>query len=84
MFWRLKKGHPLEEYGIVQLRTEFEKLTGESVKDILILVGLEENIKTIRQLLHLTILQANLVGMPAGQPLTPNSDPDTHLKASGS
>lgn len=65
---RLTKGHPLEEHGIMQLRTEFERLTGDSVKDILIIAGKDENQQSVRQLLHLTILQANLVAAPQGQP----------------
>ncbi|CAG2231233.1 unnamed protein product [Mytilus edulis] len=66
---RLKKGHPLEEYSLVQLRTEFERLAGESVKDIFAIVGIDENLKSVRQLVHLTILQGNLVGISKGQAL---------------
>lgn len=80
---RLKKGHPLEDYGIVQLRMEFEKLTGESVKDILTVAGVEENIASVRQLLHFTIIQANIVGMPVGQTLNQTDSFDSQPKTTG-
>jgi hypothetical protein len=37
-FARLKKEYPMEDYSLVELRIEFERLTGESAKDILFLV----------------------------------------------
>lgn len=46
--YRLKKGYPLEDYSLAELRTEFEKLKGESVKDILMLAGKEDNIETVK------------------------------------
>lgn len=63
--YRLKKGYPLEDYSLAELRTEFEKLTGESVQDILMLAGKEDNIETVRILMSYTIEHANTVGTPS-------------------
>lgn len=70
---RLKKGYPLEDYSLGELRTEFERLTGESVKDILMLAGKDDNIDTVRVLMSLTIEHANLAGAPRGQILENNA-----------
>jgi hypothetical protein len=65
---RLKKEYPLEEYSLVELRREFEKLTGESAKDIIALAGKEEDLEgnIMRVLVHYAIEQANSVGAPRG------------------
>ena len=64
---RLKRGYPLEDYSLVELRMEFERLTGESVKDVLGLAGKDDNLDTVRVLMHFSIEHANNVGAPRGQ-----------------
>ena len=64
---RLKWGYPLENYSLVELRMEFERLTGESVKDVLGLAGKDDNLDTVRVLMHFSIEHANNVGAPRGQ-----------------
>ncbi|CAG2246538.1 unnamed protein product [Mytilus edulis] len=60
---RLKKDEPLESLTKVELIAQFEKLTGESVKDVLIvLCGKDDNIENLRLLVHESILLANSVG----------------------
>ncbi|XP_062580551.1 uncharacterized protein LOC134242478 [Saccostrea cucullata] len=82
---RLKRGYPLEDYSLAELRTEFEKLTGESVKDILMLAGKEDNIETVRILMSYTIEHANTVGAPRGQVLEATATASTSRdNASGS
>ncbi|CAC5370952.1 unnamed protein product [Mytilus coruscus] len=66
---KLEKAYPLETYSELQLCTQFKRLTGESAQDVLSIVGIEENKGALRQLVHLTIAQANLLGMPQGQAL---------------
>lgn len=68
-FNRLKKEHPLEAYSIQELTAEFEKLTGESVRNILVLAGKDETLENMRLLLHYAIGHANTVGAPKGQNL---------------
>ena len=65
---RLKKEYPLDDYSITELRMEFEKLTGESAKDIVALAGKEEDLEghVIRSLVHFAIEHANSVGAPRG------------------
>lgn len=57
-----------KNYSLAELR-QFEKLTGESVKDILMLAGKEDNIETVRNLMSYTFKHANTVGIPRGQVL---------------
>ena len=64
---RLKRGYPLEDYSLVELRMEFERLTGESVKDVFGLAGKDDNLDTVRVLMHFSIEHANNVGAPRGQ-----------------
>ena len=47
--------------------------SGESVKDVIVLTGQDDNIDGVRRLLHQSILHANVVGMPKGQALTSTS-----------
>ncbi|KAJ8300066.1 hypothetical protein KUTeg_021585 [Tegillarca granosa] len=79
-FNRLKRDHPLEAYSLPELRLEFEKLTGESVKDVVALIGKDESTETLRYLVHHAIGHANLVGAPKGQLLEqqPNTSKSTN------
>ena len=47
--------------------------SGESVKDVIVLTGQDDNLDGVRRLLHQSILHANVVGMPKGQALTSTS-----------
>ena len=67
---RLKKEYPLENYTLTELRTEFERLTGESVKNVIPLTVKDDNLEGVRLLLHPSILHANFIGAPKGQTLT--------------
>jgi hypothetical protein len=62
----LKKEYPMEDYSLVELRMEFERLIGESAKDILFLAGKEDNLTTMRALMHFAIEHANSIGSPKG------------------
>ncbi|KAJ8315852.1 hypothetical protein KUTeg_008002, partial [Tegillarca granosa] len=67
----IKKDHPLEAYTQAEPGSEFQKLTGESVKDVLLLAGLEDNLDNVRVLMHFSIAHANVAGAPKGQTLEP-------------
>ena len=69
-FARLKKDHPLEHYNMEELTSEFKKLTGENVADILTLAGKQMEEQCIRYCMHLAIIHANAAGAPKGQTLT--------------
>ncbi|KAJ8309742.1 hypothetical protein KUTeg_011607 [Tegillarca granosa] len=70
-FSRLKKDNPLEAYTQAELGSEFQKLTGESVKDVLLLAGLEDNLDNVKILMHFSIAHANVAGAHKGQTLEP-------------
>ncbi|CAG2211261.1 unnamed protein product [Mytilus edulis] len=75
---RLKKDEPLESLTKVELIAQFEKLTGESVKDVLIvLCGKDDNIENVRLLVHESILLANSVGARGQRLSTSNPSTDT-------
>ncbi|VDI23460.1 Hypothetical predicted protein [Mytilus galloprovincialis] len=75
---RLKKDEPLESLTKVELIAQFEKLTGESVKDVLIvLCGKDDNIENMRLLVHESILLANSVGARGQRLSTSNPSTDT-------
>ncbi|CAG2202826.1 unnamed protein product [Mytilus edulis] len=75
---RLKKDEPLESLTKVELIAQFEKLTGESVKDVLIvLCGKDDNIENLRLLVHESILLANSVGARGQRLSTSNPSTDT-------
>lgn len=67
--YRLEKSYPLEAYSELELCREFAKLTGKSTTNVFSIVQIEENKISLRQLVHLTIEQANLLGMPQCQTL---------------
>jgi hypothetical protein len=54
---------------MTELKTEFERLTGESVKDVLVLARKEENLEIVRLLMSLAVEHANTVGTPREQML---------------
>ncbi|KAJ8308870.1 LOW QUALITY PROTEIN: hypothetical protein KUTeg_013744, partial [Tegillarca granosa] len=66
---RLKKEHPLTCYTEEDLMGLFEGLTGESVKDVLGVIGKDCTLHNLGILVHLVILHANQVGAPKSQPL---------------
>ncbi|XP_076093963.1 uncharacterized protein LOC143064766 [Mytilus galloprovincialis] len=75
---RLKKDEPLESLTKVELIAQFEKLTGESVKDVLIvLCGKDDNIENVRLLVHESILLDNSVGARGQRLSTSNPSTDT-------
>ena len=67
---RLKRDHPLEHYSSEELISEFRKLTGESLADVLTLAGKTMEQEMIRYAVHLTIIHANAAGAPKGQSLS--------------
>ena len=67
---RLKKDHALENYSLDELATEFKKLTGEELKDVMTLSGKDLNLDNAQQLMHKAILFANLIGGSKGSTLT--------------
>ena len=73
-FARLKKDHPLVNYSLDELATEFLKLTGEELKDVMLLTGMQLNLENSRKLMHQTIIFANLIGAPkASIPVDPRT-----------
>lgn len=79
---RLKQDHSLESYTLNELYSEFEQLTGETMKDVISLTGKDDNISTARLLMHYSIVQANTVGGPRGHELP--DKPRTGVGGSGS
>lgn len=69
-FERLKKDHPLEKYSLEELKVEFNRLTGETIQSLLIILSQEESVDLVRKIMHFSILHANNVGAPKGQVLT--------------
>uniref|UniRef100_A0A8W8L9T9 Tyr recombinase domain-containing protein n=1 Tax=Magallana gigas TaxID=29159 RepID=A0A8W8L9T9_MAGGI len=69
-FARLKKDHPLEKYSLEELKVEFNRLTGETIQSLLIILSQEESVDLVRKIMHFSILHANNVGAPKGQVLT--------------
>uniref|UniRef100_A0A8W8MKM7 Tyr recombinase domain-containing protein n=1 Tax=Magallana gigas TaxID=29159 RepID=A0A8W8MKM7_MAGGI len=69
-FARLKKDHPLEKYSLEELKVEFNRLTGETIQSLLIILSQEESVDLVRKIMHFLILHANNVGAPKGQVLT--------------
>lgn len=70
---RLKKDHPLERYSLEELKSEFNKLTGETIQSLVMIIGQEEILDLVRRIMNFSILHANNVGAPKGQPLTETS-----------
>ena len=66
---RLKKDHHLNNYSLEELAMEFRKLTGEALKDVLSLAAKDINLENAQQLVHQSILFANLIGGPKGSAL---------------
>ena len=64
---RLRRDHPLEHYSSDELTSEFRKLTGESLADVLVLAGKQMEQETIRYAVHLTIIHANAAGPLKGR-----------------
>uniref|UniRef100_K1Q110 Uncharacterized protein n=1 Tax=Magallana gigas TaxID=29159 RepID=K1Q110_MAGGI len=81
---RLKKGHALTRYNLDELRAEFEGLTGESSRDILLLTGREEDFDSLVILMHFAIEQANMAGAPKGQVLVQTSSAEVNQGAASS
>nr|XP_034302745.1 uncharacterized protein LOC109620194 [Crassostrea gigas] len=79
-----KKGHALTRYNLDELRAEFEGLTGESSRDILLLTGREEDFDSLVILMHFAIEQANMVGAPKGQVLVQTSSAEVNQGAASS
>ncbi|XP_061183838.1 uncharacterized protein LOC133192023 [Saccostrea echinata] len=75
---RLKKGHSLTRYNQDELRSEFEGLTGENPRDILLLAGREEDFDSLVILMHFAIAHANLAGAPKGQSLVQTSTSEAY------
>jgi hypothetical protein len=68
---RLIKEHPLENYSLEELLTEFKRLTGTSAEEVMGLAG--KDVKTrehVRIAMHHAIVQANLMGAPKVQTFT--------------
>ena len=51
-------------YRWVELRTEFHKLTGHRVNDILEAAGRVDDLAGVRQATHIAVAHANEVGVP--------------------
>lgn len=69
-FARLKKDHPLKRYSLEELRSEFHKLTGDTMQSICVILGQEESLDVVRRIMHFAILHANNIGTSKGQPLS--------------
>ncbi|KAJ8300927.1 hypothetical protein KUTeg_022446 [Tegillarca granosa] len=81
---RLKKEHPLTRYTEEDLIGHFEGLTGESVKDVLGVIGKNCTLDNFRILVHLVIIHANQVGAPKSQPLRESNNTTGTSDTSGS
>jgi hypothetical protein len=65
---RLKREHPLENYSIEELLTEFGRLCGERADDTMSVAGRDvKDIADVRLTVHFAILHANVAGPPKGQ-----------------
>ncbi|VDI00400.1 Hypothetical predicted protein [Mytilus galloprovincialis] len=67
---RLKSTYPLTKYSVDELAAEFVKITGDELKNVMLLAGKDLDLDNSRLLLHQTILFANLIGAPKGSSLT--------------
>ena len=60
----------MENYSLHELVSEFEKLTVEALKDVLLVDAQDINIENTQQLMHQTILFVNHIGGPEGSALS--------------
>jgi hypothetical protein len=69
---RLKREHPLENYTLEELLTEFGRLCGEKADDTMSVAGCDiHHIEHVRLAVHYAILHANVAGAPRGQLFSP-------------
>ncbi|XP_052078011.1 uncharacterized protein LOC127715945 [Mytilus californianus] len=81
---RFKKDEPLESFSKAALIAEFEKLTGESVKDVSTLCGKNDSIENVRLLVHESIILANSLGARGQRLSSQNTSPTETPAAKGS
>lgn len=60
-FARLKKDHPLEQYSLEELRSEFHKLTGETMQSICGILGQDETLDLVRRDMHFAICMQTIL-----------------------
>ncbi len=71
---QLKRGHPVDEYSVDQLRAELEGLLGVPYIDILKAAGKDDIEINLRLAVHIAIHEANACGQPPTK--TPSAAPE--------